>query len=189
MGLLTDGDMRQVLAARRGRPMFLVDLAVPRDIAPEVARLEEVFLYNIDDLRGIVEENLSRRQDAVARAERLVNEEVAAWYGWLRSRAAIPTVVALRTRFERVRQAELERLAPRLNALGPEARARVDEITRLMVEKLLLTPTEQLKAIDDHETMDAYSAALRRLFALDEDAAAADAARADAPPPRGLPRP
>ncbi len=66
--------------------------------------------------------------------------------GWLRSRAAVPTVVALRTRFERVRQAELERLAPRLAGLGPEARARVDEITRLMVEKLLLTPTEQLKA-------------------------------------------
>jgi glutamyl-tRNA reductase len=186
--VLTDGEMRQVLAARRGRPMFVVDLAVPRDVAPEVARIEEVFLYNIDDLRGIVEENLSRRQDAVAKAERIVNDEVAAWYGWLRSRAAIPTVVALRTRFERVRQAELERLAPRLGALGPEARARVDEITRLMVEKLLLTPTAQLKAIDDHETMDAYSAALRRLFALDEDAAAADAADADAPPPRGLPR-
>ena len=79
-------------------------------------RIEEVFLYNIDDLRGIVQENLARRQDAVAKAERLVNDEVAAWYGWLRSRAAIPTVVALRTRFERVRQAELERLAPRLAA-------------------------------------------------------------------------
>ena len=114
-----------------------------------------------------------------AKAERLVNDEVSAWYAWLRSRAAIPTVVALRTRFERVRQAELDRLAPRLAALGPEARDRVDEITRLMVEKLLLTPTEQLKAIDDHDTMDACSAALRRLFALDEEAAAAEADRAD----------
>lgn len=178
--VLTDTDMRRVLAARRGRPMFVVDLAVPRDVAPEVGALEEVFLYNIDDLRGIVQENLARRQDAVSKAERLVNDEVSAWYAWLRSRAAIPTVVALRTRFERVRQAELDRLAPRLAALGPEARDRVDEITRLMVEKLLLTPTEQLKAIDDHDTMDACSAALRRLFALDEDAAAAEADRADA---------
>ena len=172
-----EGDLRQVLAARRGRPLFIVDLAVPRDVAPEAAALEEVFLYNIDDLRGIVQENLARRQDAVSKAERLVNDEVAAWHGWLRSRAVIPTVVALRTRFERVRQAELERLSPKLAGLGPDARARVDEVTRLMVEKLLLTPTEQLKAIDDHETMDACSAALRRLFALDEDGDAADRAQ------------
>jgi glutamyl-tRNA reductase len=186
--VLTAAEMRRVLAARRGRPMFVVDLAVPRDIAPEVARLEEVFLYNLDDLRGIVQENLARRQDAVAKAERLVNDEVASWYGWLRSRAAIPTVVALRTRFERVRQSELDRLAPRLAGLGPEARARVDEITRLMVEKLLLTPTEQLKAIDDHATMDACSAALRRLFALDDDAAASEADSADTAGPRGTRR-
>lgn len=174
-------DIRRAIS-RRGRPIFVVDLAVPRDIDPDVASLDEVFLYNIDDLRGIVQENLARRQDAVTKAEKLVNDEVSAWYAWLRSRAAIPTVVALRTRFERVRQAELDRLAPKLAGLGPEARARVDEVTRLMVEKLLLTPTEQLKAIDDHETMDACSTALRRLFALDEDAAAqADPAATPAP--------
>lgn len=178
--VLTAADLARVFAARRGRPMFVVDLAVPRDVDPDIARREEVFLYNIDDLRGIVQENLARRQEAVSKAERLVNDEVTAWYGWLRSRAAIPTVVALRTRFERVRQAELDRLAPKLAGLGPDARARVDEVTRLMIEKLLLTPTEQLKAIDDHETMDACSSALRRLFALDEEAAATEADRAEA---------
>ena len=178
-------DLRPVLAARRGRPMFVVDLAVPRDVDPDIGGLEEVFLYNIDDLRGIVEENLARRQDAVNKAERLVNDEVNAWFGWVRSRAAIPTVVALRSRFERVRQAELERLAPRLAGLGPDAKARVDEITRLMVEKLLLTPTEQLKAIDDHETMDTYSSALRRLFALDDDGGAAPATGAGTGSDRG----
>lgn len=173
-------DIKRAIS-RRGRPIFIVDLAVPRDIDPEVARLDEVFLYNIDDLRGIVQENLARRQDAVAKAEKLVNDEVSTWYGWLRSRAAIPTVVALRTRFERVRQAELDRLASKLAPLGPEARARVDEVTRLMVEKLLLTPTEQLKAIDDHETMDACSAALRRVFALDdEERRSADGGEPDA---------
>ena len=176
--VVTRNDVRRALASGRRRPMFVVDLAVPRDVAPDVASIEEVFLYNIDDLRGIVQENLARRQDAIAHAEALVNEEVMTWFAWLRSRAVIPTVVALRARFERVRQSELERLAPRLSGLGPDARARVDEITRLIVEKLLLTPTEQLKGIDDRETMDACSAALRRLFALDEDAARTD--RADA---------
>jgi glutamyl-tRNA reductase len=165
--VLAADDLRPALA-RRTRPMFVVDLAVPRDVDPEVAGLDDVFLYNVDDLRGIVEENLTRRHQAVASAERLVQEEVAAWLAWLRSRAAVPTVVALRQRFERIRQTELARLSPRLTPLGPDAQARVDEVTRLIVEKLLLTPTEQLKSIDDRETMAACSAALRRLFDLDK---------------------
>ncbi len=162
-------DMAAARSARRGRPLFIVDLAVPRDVDPAVSQLDDVFLYNVDDLRNIVEENLSRRQQAVASAERLVQEEVGAWMAWLRSRAVVPTVVALRQRFERIRQAELERLAPRLGTVDPEVRRRVDDMTRLIVEKLLLTPTEQLKAIDDRETMAACSAALRRLFDLDDD--------------------
>jgi glutamyl-tRNA reductase len=168
--VLTVDDLAPMLA-RRGRPLFVVDLAVPRDVDPDVARLDDVFLYNVDDLRGIVEENLSRRHQAVTSAESLVQEEVGAWLAWLRSRVAVPTVVALRQRFDRIRQAELARLAPRLAQLGPDAQARVDEVTRLIVEKLLLTPTEQLKAIDDRETMVACSAALRRLFDLDDAAA------------------
>lgn len=172
-------DLRAARAGRQSRPLFVVDLAVPRDVDPSVAQLDDVFLYNVDDLRGVVEENLTRRHQAVASAERLVQEEVAEWLAWLRSRAAVPTVVALRQRFEGIRQAELSRLSPRLAPLGPEAQARVDEITRLIVEKLLLTPTEQLKSIDDRETMAACSAALRRLFDLDEAAqAAASAERA-----------
>ncbi len=167
-GLVLGADeLRAARAARQSRPLFVVDLAVPRDVDPAVAGLDDVFLYNVDDLRGVVEENLTRRHQAVASAERLVQEEVAAWLSWLRSRAAVPTVVALRQRFEGIRQAELSRLSSRLAPLGPDAQARVDEVTRLIVEKLLLTPTEQLKSIDDRETMAACSAALRRLFDLD----------------------
>ena len=84
---------------------------------------------------------------------------------WLRSRGAIPTVVALRQRFDQVRRAELERLTA---SLPPEVRDRVDDITRLVVEKLLLTPTEQLKVLSDAETVSVYSEALQRLFALDQ---------------------
>src|SRR5690606_24526359 len=113
--VLEAADLTPLRTARRGRPLFIVDLAVPRDVDPAVAHLDDVFLYNVDDLRGIVEENLSRRQQAMASAEQLVQEEVGAWMTWLRSRAAVPTVVALRQRFERIRQAELARLAPRLS--------------------------------------------------------------------------
>src|SRR5262249_50248073 len=125
-----------------------------------------VFLYNIDDLQSTVRENLARRTAEVQRAESIVNEEVARFGAWFRSRGAIPTVVALRERFESIRRSELERLDFKLAALTPEARARVDEITHLIVEKLLLTPTEQLKSLSDADTVGAYSEALTRLFEL-----------------------
>jgi glutamyl-tRNA reductase len=129
--------------------------------------IEQVFLYNIDDLQATVRENLARRASEVSRAESIVNEEVEKFGQWLRSRGAIPTVVALRQRFESIRKAELERLAA---ALPPDARGRVDDITRLIVEKLLLTPTEQLKSVNDPETVGTYSEALTRLFNLDQKA-------------------
>jgi len=128
-----------------------------------------VFLYNIDDLQATVRENLARRASEVSRAEAIVNEEVDKFGAWLRSRGAIPTVVALRERFEAIRRAELERLEFKLSTLPPEARARVDEITHLIVEKLLLMPTEQLKSLTDAETVGAYSEALTRLFGLGDD--------------------
>ena len=151
---------------RRNRPLFIIDIAMPRDVEPAAGEIEQVFLYNIDDLQATVQENLARRASEVLRAEAIVAEEVARFSGWLRSRGAIPTVVALRQKFENVRRAELERLDFKLSSLPPEARARVDEITHLIVEKLLLTPTEQLKSLGDSETVGAYAEALTRLFAL-----------------------
>jgi glutamyl-tRNA reductase len=90
---------------------------------------------------------------------------------WQRSRSAVPTVVALRQRFESIRRSELQRLEGKLGALPPDARARVDEVTRLIVEKLLLEPTEQLKALPDEETQAAYTEAVNRLFRLQDEAA------------------
>ena len=121
-------------------------------------------------MRGTVRENLARRASEVLSAEAIVTEEVGKFVAWLRSRVAIPTVVALRQKFEIIRRAELERLDFKLSALPPdarpEARACVDEITRLIIEKLLLTPTEQLKGLGDHDRVAAYSEALTRLFGL-----------------------
>jgi glutamyl-tRNA reductase len=116
-----------------------------------------------------VRENLTRRASEVSRAEAIVIEEVDKFGAWLRSRGAIPTVVALRQRFETIRRTELERLEFKLSTLTPEARARVDEITHLIVEKLLLTPTENLKAVGDTDTVGVYSEALTRLFGLADD--------------------
>src|ERR1700704_1357364 len=167
--ILTKARIESVMRPRRGRPLFIIDIAVPRDVEAAAGEIEQVFLYNIDDLQATVRENLARRASDVARAETIVGEEVEKFGAWFRSRGVIPTVVALRERFEAIRRAELERLDFKLSALPPEARARVDEITHLIIEKLLLTPTEQLKSLSDADTVGAYSEALTRLFDLGED--------------------
>jgi glutamyl-tRNA reductase len=164
--ILVRADVAAIMKPRRNRPLFIIDIAVPRDVDPAAGELDQVFLYNIDDLQAIVQENLSRRAAEMTRADGIVGEEVDRFAAWLRSRGAIPTLVALRQRFETIRRAELERLQHKLGSLPPDARARVDEVTRLIVEKLLLTPTEQLKALPDRETMSVYSDALTRLFSL-----------------------
>lgn len=159
----------EVMRHRRNRPLFVIDIGVPRDVDPAVGQVDQVFLYNIDDLRTIVQENLARRGVELARAEAIVDEEVVKYTAWMQSREIVPTVVALRQRFEAIRRAELERLEPKLAGLPPDARARVDEVTRLIVEKLLLTPTEQLKAVSDEAMIIAYADALNRLFRLAQD--------------------
>ena len=176
--ILTKARIESVMRPRRNRPLFLIDIAMPRDVEAAAGEIEQVFLYNIDDLQATVRENLARRASEVARAETIVDEEVGKFAGWFRSRGAIPTVVALRDRFEMIRRAELERLDFKLSSLPPEARARVDEITHLIVEKLLLTPTEQLKALGNSETVGAYSEALTRLFALADQPDEPEAGRA-----------
>ena len=164
--ILTKARIEAVMRPRRSRPLFIIDIAVPRDVEAAAGAIEQVFLYNIDDLQATVRENLARRTGEVARAEAIVGEEVDKFGAWLRSRGVIPTVVALRQRFEQIRQAELERLEFKLSSLPPDARARVDEITHLIVEKLLLAPTEQLKAAGDTDVQNAYADALTRLFDL-----------------------
>jgi glutamyl-tRNA reductase len=172
--------IEEVMRPRRSRPLFLIDIAVPRDVEAAVADLDQVFLYNIDDLQTIVKENLARRSAELQRAEAIVNDEVLRFGAWMQSREIIPTVIALRQRFEAIRLAELQRLEPKLSGLPPDARARVDEITHLMVEKLLLTPTQQLKALSDQSLVVAYSEALHRLFRLAGDSDTADARNEEA---------
>ena len=166
--IITQAQVEAVTRKRRPDPLFIIDLAVPRDVEASVGDLDQVFLYNVDDLQTIVQENLSRRSSEIARAEAIVSEELAKFTAWQRSRSAVPTVVALRERFDRIRRSELQRLEGKLAGLPPEAKARVDEVTRLIVEKLLLEPTEQLKGLPDEATQVAYTEAINRVFRLRE---------------------
>ncbi len=176
--ILTKAQIEAVMRPRRNRPLFVIDIALPRDVEAAAGEIEQVFLYNIDDLQATVQENLARRASEVQRAEAIVTEEVEKFGAWMRSRNAIPIVVALRQRFDAVRRAELDRLAA---GLPPETRERVDDITRLVLEKLLLTPTEQLKQIGDPEVVSAYAETLTRLFALSTPPAETESARPEPP--------
>ena len=168
--IITRALVESALGRHRRDPLFIIDVAVPRDVEAAVGEIEQVFLYNVDDLQTIVEENITRRTSEIERAEVIVNEELAKFLAWRRSRGAIQTVVALRDRFDAIRRSELQRLDPKLAGLPPETRALFDQMTRLIVEKLLLDPTEQLKALPDEETQVAYTEAVNRLFRLRDEA-------------------
>ena len=177
--ILSRAQVAQVMRARRERPLFIIDIALPRDVEADAGTLDQVFLYNIDDLQGIVQENLAKRTAELAQAEQIVEEETGRFTAWMQSREIIPTVVALRQRFETIRRAELARLQQKFSTLSPEAHAQIDNITRLIVEKLLLTPTEQLKAVSDDALAASYSDALSRLFRLAAEDPAAEAGDED----------
>jgi glutamyl-tRNA reductase len=172
--ILTRAQVEAATGWRRADPLFVIDMAVPRDVEAAVGDIEQVFLYNVDDLQSIVQENLSRRIAEIQHAEAIVSEELVKFASWQRSRGAVPTIVALRQRYETIRRSELQRLDAKLASLSPEARARVEEVTRLIVEKLLLDPTEQLKALPDEETQVAYTEAINRLFRLRTSESGAD---------------
>ncbi len=164
--ILTRSQVEAAIGRHRSEPLYIIDIAVPRDVEPSVGDIGQVFLYNIDDLQKFVQKNVTTRGGEVARAEAIVEEEVARFLGWQRSRGAVPTIVALRKRFYAIRESELQRLEGKLAGLSPEARERFEEVTRLMVEKLLLEPTAQLKALPDEETQVTYTEVVNRLFRL-----------------------
>jgi glutamyl-tRNA reductase len=141
----------------RTRPLVLIDIAVPRDLDPEIGRLEGCTLYDIDDLG----EGLVGREEDVREAEAIVAEEAARFAEWRRSRGAAPAIAALRRRAERIRAEELARAEPRLAELSERERKAVETLTTQIVNKLLHEPTVQAKH--------AGSEQLRELFALRED--------------------
>ena len=171
--IVTQQQITTAMKSRRDRPLFIMDIGLPRDVDPSAGDLEQVFLYNIDDLRTIVRENLTKRQSQVDHGERLVEAEVERFVAWVRSRAAIPTVVALRHRFESIRQSEINRVKSKLASTSSTSQERVEEIieevTHRIVEKLLLQPTEQLKSVTDQEMIATYTEAVNHLFNLSKE--------------------
>jgi glutamyl-tRNA reductase len=160
--LVGKGLVESALKARRHRPMLMFDLAVPRDIESEVASLEDVFLYTVDELGRIARAGLDIRQNAVAQAEVIIENQVTEFMHWLESREVVPAIRALRDAAERARRNAVERAQRRL-ARGEDPQRVVDELSRALTNKLLHPPTHALSHARGSER-DALAGTLARLY-------------------------
>ena len=160
--ILGKGLVERALRARKRRPMFMVDLAVPRDIEAEVGELDDVFLYTLDDLEGIVRGNLDARRASLEQAEAIIETQVGQFMHWMRSRAAVPLIRSLREQGEAARRQELER-ALRLLQRGDDPRQVLEALSQGLTNKLLHGPTQALNEAADEERH-ALAALIERLY-------------------------
>jgi len=160
----------KVAAARRGRrgsPLFLIDIAVPRDIDPTVNDLADVYLYDIDDLSGVVSQNLDERMREAERAEVIIAEEMLEFERWLESLEVVPTVAAIRAKAELIRQTEFEKAIRRLGGLSEKELKTVEALTSSIVNKMLHDPTQRLKDVAAEKDGYAHVESARYLYGLD----------------------
>jgi glutamyl-tRNA reductase len=176
--ILAEELLSGVMRARKRRPLFLIDIAVPRDVDPRVGELGNVFLYDLDDLQQVADENLAARRKEAVRAEAIVAAEVELFGQWLRSLEVKPTIVALRERFHAVVRAEIDRTLPRLSSLSPDERHALERMTDAMVNKLLHAPTTRLRDLANGADGPLLVDAARRLFELGDGDAPGDGVHA-----------
>jgi glutamyl-tRNA reductase len=164
--LLTPELLRPVVHARRHRPMFLIDIAVPRNIDPAVNALDGIFLYDIDDLEKVVHANAAARRRVADSAEQIVDEEVERMLARLKAREVAPTIISLQEQFELVRQHEWERARGKLAGLSPEQEQAVEALTRGIVNKLAHGPIAELRRHAGESEGRQLAGLLRRIFRL-----------------------
>ena len=154
----------QVIHRRKNKPMFFIDIAVPRDIDPTVNEIDNAFLYDIDDLQQVIDANLKERMKEASRAEQIVDSEVQAFCLKMQSREVVPTIVQLRDTLERVRRDEIERNRRHLKDLSPEGQAAVDQITKSFANKVLHPVIEHLKEMANEPDGPEVADLIRKLF-------------------------
>jgi len=156
------------LSRRKNRPMFFIDIAVPRDVDPEMNKLDGIFVYDIDDLQQAVSSHVSDRKKEAERAEFIINSEVERFQARLQTLEVVPTIVSLQDHLETIRQAEIDRVRGRLGALSPEQELAVEALTRGIVNKIMHTPVSTLKTAAREPEATTVVDLVRRLFNLQE---------------------
>ena len=164
--ILGKRQMEEVLKRRKNRPMFLIDIAVPRDIDPKVNDISNTYLYDVDDLQGVVQANLKERQKEAGKAEAIVEQEIGQFHQWLGNLEVKPTVIALRHKFEEIRQQELEKTLGNLKDLTGKQRKSIEAMAGAIINKILHKPTAILKNSQNDTSGEDYVDAVRTLFDL-----------------------
>jgi len=172
--ILGHDELAMVMRERQGRPLLLIDIAVPRDLDPLCAELPGVTLHDIDDLQAVVRRNLRVRQAEARRAEAIIEEEIQRFAGWLGSLEVVPTIAALRARGEEIVDGVLAENAERWESLSQRDRTRVEAVARTVVNRLLHEPTVRMKRTD-RDRVHARLQVLRELFGLEDAPEAVEA--------------
>lgn len=167
--VLHQKDVAQLMHRRRNKPLFLVDIAVPRDIDPECGQVYNVFLYDIDDLQSVVDVNLEKRKKEAQKAEGIVEEEVEKFVSWYRGLDAVATINSLRRKVERIREREVARSMSKLQHLSERDRVRIEGLTKSLINKIFHEPTLRLKGREGYsQERLAHIDSIRYLFDLFE---------------------
>ncbi|MGE5663631.1 MAG: glutamyl-tRNA reductase, partial [Deltaproteobacteria bacterium] len=169
--ILTRADVEAVIQIRRNRPMFFIDMAVPRDIDPDANQIDNVYVYDIDDLNNVIETNLEERQREAARAEEIVAGEVNGFLRWLELQQTTPTIVTLRRKYEEVKNAEVAKALSALGGDDPKTRKVVEALASSILNKVLHAPVTALKKDSGPLSPVELAAVVRELFELPDPAA------------------
>ncbi len=164
--ILEHDKLEMVIKKRRNRPMFLIDIAVPRDIDPRVNDIDNIYLYDVDDLQEVVQANMKERQKEAKKAEVMVLAEVDQFHQWLGTLDVVPTITALRAKFEAIRKEEVQKTLARFSDLGKKERKAIEAMTSAIINKALHHPFTLLKQCSDESSCDVYVDAVRTLFDL-----------------------
>ncbi len=167
--ILHSRDVKGIMRQRRNRPLFLIDIAVPRDLDPGLNDLDNVYLYGIDDLQHVVEINKAERDKEAVQAERIVTEETLKFMLWLGAMEVTPTIVAIREKADAIRRAELEKTMAGLVNLSDKEKKSIDKMSAAMMNKVLHHPIVFLKQDDSHKDKKVKLAMIRKFFNLDSE--------------------
>jgi glutamyl-tRNA reductase len=163
--VLKKSQMQKVMKERKQRPVFIIDISVPRNIDPETNDLDNVYLYNIDDLQGVVDANRFERQKEAEKAERIVEEEIETFLKWQSSLDSVPTIIALREKAEEIKKEELDKLLSKFPGIGEKEKKAIEYMATAITNKLIHPPTVALK--EDFEDKDIITATIKRLYGID----------------------
>jgi glutamyl-tRNA reductase len=166
--IVTADLIRKIHHQRKNRLLFLIDIAVPRDIDPATDSIDNVYLYNIDNLQDIVDENMNIRKKEALKAEAIVEEEIMRYTSWLKELEAVPTIVSLRTKAEEITQAEMQKVSNWMQKFDQEEQEKIKILVNSIVNKILHTPVSVLKEESSEVGSTDIVATVRQIFRLDD---------------------